>query len=356
MADLNGVQRELTDSLLDPANRIDKKKGTSQSKSSRFRRCRSVGTSYEPPSKPPEPAGWVPGKYLFTPINPSFRLVAFLFLLYLLSASTCFYFVENQMAGKRTNPILDAVYFTIVTMTTVGYGDLVPNSNVSKLLACAFVFVGMAVVALFLSKAADRLVEKQEVILFKALNMRMKGHDAEMLKAIETNKVRYKFYSTVVVLVLLMTTGTVFLWKVEKLNLVDSFYCVCATITTLGYGDESFSSEWGRVFAIFWIVISTLFVAQFFFYLAEWNTEHKQKKLAKWVLTRRTTNLDLEAADFDGDRVVGAPEFIIYKLKEMGKITQEDIAVFLEEFENLDVDQSGTLSPYDLTVAQSNQQ
>lgn len=54
-------------------------------------------------------------------------------------------------------------------------------------------------------------------------------------------------------------------------------------------------------------------------------------------------------------QLCSAPEFIIYKLKEMGKITQEDIAIFLEEFENLDADQSGTLSAYDLMVAQPNQ-
>ncbi|XP_078179891.1 outward rectifying potassium channel protein [Carex rostrata] len=354
MADFEGAHKELTNSLLNPGKDTSKKKPSSQLKPSRFRRTRSA-TSCETPSSSPEPAKWVPGKNLFGGIEPSFKLVALLFLFYLLAASTCFYIVENQMTGKRTNPILDAVYFTIVTMTTVGYGDLVPNSAVSKLLACAFVFLGVAVVALLLNKAADRLVEKQEALLFKALNMKMKGRKAEMLKAIETNKAKYKFYSTAVVLVLLMATGIFFLWKVEQLNFVDSFYCVCSTITTLGYGDKSFSSKWGRVFAVFWIVISTLIVAQFFFYLAEWNTEHKQKKLAKWVLTRRTTNVDLEAADFDGNHIVSAPEFIIYKLKEIGKITEEDIAVFLEEFENLDVDHSGTLSPNDLIVAQSNQ-
>lgn len=47
-----------------------------------------------------------------------------------------------------------------------------------------------------------------------------------------------------------------------------------------------------------------------------------------------------------------AAEFIIYKLKEMGKINPEDIALLLEEFENLDVDQSGTLSICDLSLAQ----
>ncbi|KAK1306236.1 Two pore potassium channel a [Acorus calamus] len=46
-------------------------------------------------------------------------------------------------------------------------------------------------------------------------------------------------------------------------------------------------------------------------------------------------------------------EFVIYKLKEMGKISQEDIAIVMEEFENLDVDHLGTLLVSDLLIAQS---
>ncbi|WZY74009.1 hypothetical protein YC2023_006249 [Brassica napus] len=38
----------------------------------------------------------------------------------------------------------------------------------------------------------------------------------------------------------------------------------------------------------------------------------KQRELVKWVLTRRITNSDLEAADLDEDGVVGAAEFIVY--------------------------------------------
>lgn len=52
---------------------------------------------------------------------------------------------------------------------------------------------------------------------------------------------------------------------------------------------------------------------------------------------------------------IRAAEFIIYKLKEMGKINQEDIALLMEEFEDLDVDQSGTLSASDIMLAQSSQ-
>lgn len=37
----------------------------------------------------------------------------------------------------------------------------------------------------------------------------------------------------------------------------------------------------------------------------------------------------------------------------MGKICQEDITTIMEQFEDLDVDQSGTLSPSDIYLAQS---
>lgn len=48
-------------------------------------------------------------------------------------------------------------------------------------------------------------------------------------------------------------------------------------------------------------------------------------------------------------------EFIIYKLKEMGKVCEEDISPVLKEFEDLDVDQSGTLSTSDIILAQNPQ-
>lgn len=37
----------------------------------------------------------------------------------------------------------------------------------------------------------------------------------------------------------------------------------------------------------------------------------------------------------------------------MGKITEEDISLVMEEFEDLDVDQSGALSASDIMLAQS---
>lgn len=238
-------------------------------------------------------------------LHPSFRKVILYLVIYLTVGTTCFYFVKNQIKGKKVNGVLDSVYFCVVTMTTVGYGDLVPNSPAAKLLASFFVFSGMALVGTVLSKGADYLVEKQETLLIKALHMRDKVGPSDILEEFEVNRVRYKCVIVTATLVVLMVVGTVFLAKVEKLSTIDAFYCVCSTITTLVYGDKSFSTKAGRIFAIFWILTSTICLAQFFLYVAEFNTERRQKELVKLVLSRRMTNVDLEEADLDNDGTVG---------------------------------------------------
>ncbi|KAK8969581.1 Two pore potassium channel a [Platanthera guangdongensis] len=327
-----------------------------QQRKRRFRRCKTAPSTDIFSNLDKKNTSYLNSNSFFKGLHPNFRLVALFLALYLFIGSTCFYLVRNQITGKKTNGILDSLYFCVVTMTTVGYGDLVPDSVASKLLACMFVFSGMAIVSLFLSNAADYLVEKQEVLLIKALSQRNNSGEHQMGKEIEADRVKYKFLVATGALVMLIIVGTLILSMVEKLSIVDAFYCVCATITTLGYGDKSFSTTGGRVFAIFWILISTICVAQFFLYLAEMHAEHRQRVLVNWVLTRKLTFVDLEAADLDDDDVVSSAEFVIYKLKEMGKINQEDVALVMDEFENLDFDQSGAISKSDLILAQSSQE
>ncbi|XP_037428647.1 two pore potassium channel b-like [Triticum dicoccoides] len=331
----------------------------------RFRRCRTAPSSDPAAASeelhPPTPLGNAsqtasPKKVLESGRpSPSFRLVGLLLLAYVVAGTTVFYLFMDHMSGHRSGSrVIDALYFCVVTMTTVGYGDLVPSSDTGKLLASAFAFGGVAVVGTSLSKSADYLVEKQESLVFRAVHAANFGkHPARELRAMEMNRTWYKLYAAGALLAASVASGTVVLWKGEGMRPVDALYCVCATVTTLGYGDRSFMSSAGRAFAAVWVTVSTVVVALFFLYVAELYAERRQRALARWVLTRRTTNTDLEAADLDGDRRVGAAEFVLYKLKELGKISQEEIAEFMEEFDELDADHNGTLSPSDLAVAQA---
>uniref|UniRef100_A0A803MWH4 Potassium channel domain-containing protein n=2 Tax=Chenopodium quinoa TaxID=63459 RepID=A0A803MWH4_CHEQI len=183
-------------------------------------------------------------------------------------------------------------------MTTVGYGDLVPQSSLAKLLICAFIFWGMALVGLVLTRGANYLAEKQELLLVRALQMRKKLiRPGDIMKDImETSKVQQNCIVAVVALLLLMICGTVFLMLVEKLEAVNAFYCVCVTIMSLGYGDYGFSTEAGRIFAILWILTTTICLGLFFLHLAELSTKRRQNAVVRWVITWRATIVDLEAA------------------------------------------------------------
>ncbi|KAI3828355.1 hypothetical protein L1987_02455 [Smallanthus sonchifolius] len=295
-------------------------------------------------------------KSVFDHFYPNYWKVAVILFAYLAAGTLCFHLTKHQIKGNKTDPTLDALYFTVVTMTSVGYGDVVPDSMLTILLACLFVVSGMLIVGLVLGKAAELLVEKQERLLVKALHLNETISEAEILKKIKTKKVRNKCIILVVLLLMLMAAGTCLLLWVEDLDFVHAFYCVTGTLTGLGYIDKCFSTKGGRVFAVVWILAGTVYVAQLLFTFALLHTERKQRSLVKWVLKRQTTVSDLEAADFDGDGIVVAAEFIVFKLKEMGKISQDDITPILDEFETLDFDKTGTLSASDLLFSQSSLQ
>ncbi|KAL6662243.1 hypothetical protein ACP70R_000102 [Stipagrostis hirtigluma subsp. patula] len=327
----------------DPANAEQRKPRLGGPRS--FRRCRTALSSDAAQESFP-----VAPKEQLRGARPRFWLVGVLLLAYLLAGTTAFYLVMDHMSGDRSSSrALDALYFCVVTMTTVGYGDIVPSSDGAKLLACAFAFAGVGLVGAVLSKAADYIVEKQEALVFRAIHLRRAG-DRKALRDMEANKVRYKLYTSAALLAVVLASGMAFLVAVEGMRPIDAFYCVCATVTTLGYGDRSFATAGGRAFAAAWITVSTVVVALFFLYAAELGAEQRQKALARWVLTRRTTSNDLEAADMDGDHQVSAAEFALYKLKELGKISQEEIAEILEEFQELDADRSGALTIHDLAI------
>ncbi|KAL4579987.1 hypothetical protein LXL04_016159 [Taraxacum kok-saghyz] len=201
---------------------------TDQTSSLPRRRFRRIKSAPLPDSFGPEiknaTASLPHPKSAFDLFYLSYWKAGVVFFAYLTAGMICFHLAGHQISGKKTNSILDALYFTIVTMTTVGYGDLVPASNLTILLACLFVASGTLIVGLVLSKAADLLVEKQERLLVKALHMNETIGKAEILKKIKTKKVRNKCIILVVFLLVLMAAGTGIFISVEDLDFIHAFY------------------------------------------------------------------------------------------------------------------------------------
>jgi voltage-gated potassium channel len=67
------------------------------------------------------------------------------------SGSFVIFSVESQHPDSQINSMLDAVWWTVSTVTTVGYGDIVPVTETGKIVAIFFMFFGIGVLALFIS-------------------------------------------------------------------------------------------------------------------------------------------------------------------------------------------------------------
>ena len=51
--------------------------------------------------------------------------------------------------------VLDALYFCVVTLSTVGFGDLHPTTDLGKLFTIGYVIVGVGIIAAFISQLAS---------------------------------------------------------------------------------------------------------------------------------------------------------------------------------------------------------
>ena len=75
--------------------------------------------------------------------DPEFRALLSIMIMLLVSGSVFYVFNEGWS-------IIDALYFCVMTMSTVGYGDLLPSNDISKIFTIVYslmtigVFVGVA--------------------------------------------------------------------------------------------------------------------------------------------------------------------------------------------------------------------
>ncbi|KAG0501657.1 hypothetical protein HPP92_001729 [Vanilla planifolia] len=161
-------------------------------------------------------------------------------------------------------------------------------------------------------------------------------------------RIRMKVGIAVGVVVLCVGVGMVALRRLEHLDWIDSFYLAVMSVTTVGYGDKAFNTLWGRVFASFWLLVSTLAVARAFLYLVEARMSRRHRRFAKLVLQRDLTVEDLVAAAINQNGFISKSEFVIYKLKEMGRIGEKDILQICNQFNKLDPNNTGKIMLPDL--------
>jgi len=83
--------------------------------------------------------------------EPKYRAIL-VWLVVILLVGMVFYHLEEGWSW------IDALYFSVITLSTVGYGDFSPTTTVSKLFTMVYIFLGISIFVSFASMLAKERV------------------------------------------------------------------------------------------------------------------------------------------------------------------------------------------------------
>lgn len=110
----------------------------------------------------------------------SFVAALYLLLIAVLLTSSLMYFAEHHVQPDKFGSIPDAIYWSMITLTTVGYGDVTPVTWAGRVLALVTAFMGVCTVALLTgivaSSFANQMARRKALFESRARAFLADGH------------------------------------------------------------------------------------------------------------------------------------------------------------------------------------
>lgn len=122
-------------------------------------------------------------KILFLNINSEdgviFARILFTLFTILFIYSGLIYQVEHPVNAEAFNTFLDAFYFSVVTMTTVGFGDVTPISEGGRLLTVLMILTGIALIPWQLGDLIKQLLKTANQVEKLCSGCSLPSHDRD---------------------------------------------------------------------------------------------------------------------------------------------------------------------------------
>ncbi|CAK9084103.1 unnamed protein product [Durusdinium trenchii] len=174
----------------------------------------------------------------------SFYKVCFTLFLYLLVSGIMFHYLEGWGYS-------DCIYFAIITLMTVGYGDLVPKNWFSRIWLVLLILVSWVLVAHAIGEFLDRMVrlEMKNEKARKSLRLRRPRHEVfdeagrrrhfkcQMLKCLGALALQLGSLDRLL-FVSCLAAQTLVLEKPNWTDWTEALYFSVVTLATIGYGDD----------------------------------------------------------------------------------------------------------------------
>jgi voltage-gated potassium channel len=89
------------------------------------------------------------------------------------------YQVEHPINGDQFHTFLDAVYFAVSSISTAGFGDITPISQLGRLLAVLMILTGLVLIPWQLGDLIKRLIKTSELRVIACPQCGLAVHDAD---------------------------------------------------------------------------------------------------------------------------------------------------------------------------------
>lgn len=245
--------------------------------------------------------------------------------------------------------VTQSIYYTTVTITTVGYGDFSPSSNWGKVVGIFYILFGLAkIFTIVAGVALDVIAEAEKRALDAADDDptdNKKPHGAKI--AMSVGAIIFCVFFGAIVFFAMNE------FKQESANsaeqFLNCFWWSFVTLTTVGYGDLSYTrTPKSHVFSIFFILFSVLVASVAIGNISSVSAEMAKEKREEELLERLDFNMLVEM-DTDGDGI-DENEYVIGMLQLLELVDEEKITMLREQFSEHDKDGSGRLDRTDLAI------
>ncbi|RZF49699.1 ion transporter [Acinetobacter halotolerans] len=107
----------------------------------------------------------------------SFQAVIFILVIMIIMTASAMYVVENKVQPEAFSSIPQSMWWAVVTLTTVGYGDVTPVTNMGRFLGALITILGVGIAALPAGILASGLANE--------LNLRNQKLEQEFREALQ---------------------------------------------------------------------------------------------------------------------------------------------------------------------------
>lgn len=267
---------------------------------------------------------------------------------------------------------ITALYVMVQIITTIGYGDITFETQSMKLFTAFYIIIGLLIIAGLVSSAVTYLIDKNDALLRRGIshleaNVETGQPVTTWQYLGDTIRAFNRLIAAFLAFALFIAAGTVFYRLYEPCTCsygrtrietcvdghlcpetggsqktwVDAFYMSVITLTTVGFGDYSPQSYYGRWFGVFWMLLGVAATGNFISVFSDFFLTVKHRK----SIQINEINQDVfNSIPKKNPRRLSKMEFRCYALEQLKLVKEDDVKEIDDIFESIDSNKDGQLS------------